>query len=265
MLIGSNLNPYKKLLEAKKKQKDEEYYKNLIQSLYDFFEKECEDEDDYVQKSDYIDSMFSDQLCLEWLSYDKNDLEYSFFEEKYRNLLNQKLDDDIVDKFIKENIQYSFDDRNDKPLDREMSIIYVDEGDKEEDYFIVGRLNPSYQETQKEYEVSHKIIKIIGSRTKKSILSIINEIPDDLFVELVTEFQDLNISDLDQELLDLKNSTNEGEALLLNFVDVGDDYSNYPVGIKKNIFEENFYQYLIDKKLIGVRSEDNSVWEEEEE
>lgn len=262
MLVGSNLNPYKKLLEAGKK-KDYEYYKNLMESLYDFLDKECEHYDNYVTTPEYLNETYLQELCLEWIYYDIKNLDYSYFIEEYKDTIRYGEDiitDEVVDNFIKENFRFSYDTKQ-KELDSEFEIIFED--DNEEDYLILGKLSPGLQELLSEdYDTNN--IKIKGKRNKKNIISLIKEIPDDIFEELIKEsgIENLPIYDVKEELIKVKNE--DSENFNLTYIELGDHYTSYSVGIKKNIFEEHFIQYLKDNRLLGIRSEDNSVWEEEE-
>jgi hypothetical protein len=268
MLIGSNLNPYKKLLEAK----SNTYYKSLINALLKFFEDEAVLLEEETRSDQYVKNKYTSDISLESMFFEYEELDYSDFILKYKNLLSPNAIADIKrigNTFILKNFNYR-NDGFDLPLQNELCIIF--DNMNKDDYFILGSIGVGFEDILKNYDSNTKIK--IGSK-KKSLFSVIKEFPDtDIFEKLLNEEYSYNMGnwvDLIDTLItfkeELDNTTEDDyseQGLYVLFESVDDEKTkSYNVGLKKEIFYKNFFEYLKEEGFVGIKSDDNSVWEEE--
>ena len=214
MLIGSNANPYKKLLEAKK---TEEYYESLMKELLSFFEKERDYAHEYVSSFEYIVERNYEYLCLELirhtpiLSYNIEQ-EFSELVEKY-DYINTYTLANLINDFITENIKKSFDD-DDLPLQDEFVFI---ENDEINDYYTIGYFTSGTDEDSRDYQPTTEI-EIDGET--KFLFDVIREIPEKYIKKYYKEYfkyTDVKLNDF----LEVKSDPNLNYLNIL-YSDVGD-------------------------------------------
>lgn len=259
MIIGSNSNPYKKLLEAKESK--EEYYKSLMESLAEFFKYERESADRYVLDVYNISDRYSDYLCLKWINYDINRIrDIDEIHEKYKDLKNLESIYDfrrLLNDYIEENLRDYYED-NKLPLDKLDALEFIPDNEQD-DYYELGSFNPGTDEDQRDYD-PYTEMDINGE--SRYLFEVIREIPVKYINKYFDEFFEYSDIEL-KDLLKIKQSPDE-KYLTIWYHDVGDPYASYPVGIKKGIFDEHFNDFLKEKGLLGVKSLDNTAWEEED-
>lgn len=264
MLVGSNSNPYKKLLETTEvDERNELLYKSLISHLNHIIKSAIE----HVMEFDYIEEYYKDDLKLYTFGYSENNLKKVslLFIDAYiiHNDIPIFSDTDVksihlIDEFIRENITNEFEEEE-KPLDKYVKLIDKNFMDIR-DYLILGRFTGL--PNQEELELfNDDTIKLLNGESKE-LFTVIRELPYDYLIKIEEELYDsipnfLIVTDQIKDDPNIKQVT-------LELVDLIDYDIFYPVGIEKEIFLKYYIDFLRKNGLLGIKSEDNTVWEEEE-
>jgi hypothetical protein len=284
MLIGSNVNPYKKLLEddSSEDNEQEEYLVTLLKDL--------------IQSYDYL---FEDQTSVEIQEATNNPIkEYTrifevlnTFEVDYKSTIEkilkefpqlenrqQKNPNFLVKLLIEFEEENGFDniDKDNFSLDDDIKIgylmcyingsLYLDSYQKATRYYFDKynkRYYPSYRE-----EISIK--KLLQTLDKEYVENNYEDLVDsDNFSTVDTKI--LNELNCKESIIDALNSSSLD--LIFNdieFVAYADKlekvYSDFVVYVDAEEFFLEFRRYLLNNtSVLGIKSEDNTVWEDLEE
>lgn len=288
MIISSNENPYKKLLnEAKISKKKLQEYKDKMQALADAFEKRREELDEMYEDISYIKERYDDYICLDWINFNSefDDIDYEFLGDILESIPEVQIDAyefhfnnedmDILDKsfhwgykkldkfklkilysFIKNNFRKSYEDHS---LDLDNKLEFVKNED-EEQYLILGYLSPGTDEWQEDYDDTTQMT-IDGK--EEDFFDYVRQFPDEIFDDLCKEYfpYDKYIVEALQEI-----KIEEKKYVSIYFPEIGDHYAQFPVGIKKDIFKDKFTEFLKEEGLLGyVGTEEESDFSEVED
>ena len=261
MLIGSNLNPYKKLLETT----ETEYNEMLYESLLGYLEDLTKSMISSVMQFDNVEAEGQDSLFLFTFGYSDNKLKnanLSFIDEyaminKTPIFNNIKIISiELIDEFIKESISDGYHDLDEKILDKYVKLI-----DKDfmniRDYIILGMFTGLGH--YEKLEIPNNVIELVNGESI-NLFTLIRELPDSYLEKIDTE---IGYIDNFPFVVNQIKSNSSIEEVTIEFEDLIDYNIAYPVGVKKDIFAKYYIEFLKDKRIAGFQSEDNSIWEEE--
>jgi hypothetical protein len=263
MLIGSNLNPYKKLLETTETEYNEMLYESLLRYLEDLIKLMISS----VMEFDSVEAESEDNLVLETFGYNDNKLKnanLSFIDDYaiinknpiFNNINIASIE--LIDEFIKESVTSEIHDFDEKILDKYVKLI-----DKNfiniRDYIILGRYTglPHHENVK----IPNNVIKLVNGENI-NLFTLIRELPDSYLEKITIKIEYIGNFPF---IVNQIKSDSSIEEVTIEFEDLIDYDISYPVGIKKDIFANYYIDFLKSKRIIGFQSEDNSIWEDEEE
>jgi hypothetical protein len=270
MIIGSNSNPYKKLLEDEQEvnySHENEGYVIIDEEKYYITNKYVRDDvvNSVIERAEGQHLMnfnwIIDEVLPDYYSYENSDLEYSIsdvldelrhndeFKSFFYRLDNEELYEEDIEEIMKESERSIFDYN---PDNKKFYLIKEEESHIEGDYFLeldrifynINDINTIYikNKNTNDYYLENKWI------TDKEKDIIIQKIAS------ITNNYDYSIKSKLEDYIEYPNNTSNNNL----YYDM--KYTIYDV-IDLDIFKEK----LNERGLLFYKSEDNSTWEDDEE
>jgi len=274
MLIVSNLNPYKKLLENIDREQ-EQYLVSLLEAIVITYKKLYEE----VSSEDNISYTY-DQSLVESTNFFQ--IKKVPFNNQYEDIINsilekfpelekrQKNDSSFIPSILtslEKDQFFSEIEKNSITLDGDLQIGFIEP-------YLVSNLYINentdihlleYQEHDDKYikyytGSSIELNKLISNLDYLYVVNNYEEVIDKYISAYNTKIlNEINCRDDILTSIELPNKSID--ILDIEFSSM--ERQDYPVYIDKNVFMEHFETYARANNILGIRSDDNTVWEEE--